>query len=41
MTKEERREYISDFSNSFQLNEMVLSLVENNEWQIDKIEIIN
>ncbi|MEE1251004.1 MAG: hypothetical protein UHU19_17495 [Lachnospiraceae bacterium] len=37
--KEERREYISDFSNSFQLNEMVLSLVENNEWQIDKIEI--
>ena len=37
--KEERREYISDFSNSFQLNEMVLSLVENNGWQIDKIEI--
>lgn len=37
--KEERREYISDFSNSFQLNEMVLSLVENSGWQIDKIEI--
>ena len=37
--KEDRREYISDFSNSFQLYEMVLSLVENNEWQIDKIEI--
>ena len=41
--KEERREYISEFSGGFRLNEMILSLVEDAGWnairQIRKIEI--
>lgn len=37
--REERREYISEFSGGFRLNEMILSLVEDAGWQIGKIEI--
>lgn len=37
--REERQEYISEFSGGFQLNEMILSLTEQAGWQIGKIEI--
>jgi len=37
--QEERRTYISEFSGGFQLNEMLLSLIEKEGWQIRKVEV--